>query len=100
MLSVLAQGLYLSLIQFYSERSQLSSLHILQLNSYNTLWPYALLSTLLEHPAKLVTLDCWTGNNPLPTNLGLQCLLHLNQFNNCTDLLNDCNILLGCPEKM
>jgi len=47
-LCVLAQSSYLTLVQLHSETRHLSSLHVLQLNSYNTLWLYLPLCLFFE----------------------------------------------------
>ncbi|XP_050730848.1 uncharacterized protein LOC127005789 isoform X2 [Eriocheir sinensis] len=52
-LSVLAQGLYLTLVQQCAE-NQLSTLEILQLNSYNTLAPFIVMSVLVGEPEDIV----------------------------------------------
>lgn len=52
-LSVLAQGLYLTLVQ-QSAENQLSTLEILQLNSYNTLGPFIVMSVLVGEPEDIV----------------------------------------------
>ncbi|KAK8402799.1 hypothetical protein O3P69_000845 [Scylla paramamosain] len=52
-LSVLAQGLYLTLVQQCAE-SQRSTWEILQLNSYNTLAPFIIMSVLVREPENIV----------------------------------------------
>ncbi|XP_071545782.1 uncharacterized protein [Panulirus ornatus] len=52
-LSVLAQGLYLTLVQQCAE-NKLSTLEILQLNSYNTLAPFIIVSVLMGEPQAIV----------------------------------------------
>ncbi|XP_047473733.1 UDP-galactose/UDP-glucose transporter 7-like isoform X1 [Penaeus chinensis] len=52
-LSVLAQGLYLTLVQQCAE-NKLSTLEILQLNSYNTLAPFIIVSVLMGEPEAIV----------------------------------------------
>lgn len=59
-MSVLAQGIYLTLVQKSSE-SHLSTLEILQLNSYNTLVPFILISVVVGEPAKIVDNKYITG---------------------------------------
>ncbi|XP_064078185.1 uncharacterized protein LOC135195711 isoform X1 [Macrobrachium nipponense] len=51
--SVLAQGLYLTLVQQCAE-NKLSTLEILQLNSYNTLAPFIIVSVLMGEPQNIV----------------------------------------------
>ncbi|KAK7063191.1 hypothetical protein SK128_025510 [Halocaridina rubra] len=51
--SVLAQGLYLTLVQQCAE-NKLSTLEILQLNSYNTLAPFIVVSVLMGEPEAIV----------------------------------------------
>lgn len=53
-LSVLAQGLYLTLVQ-QSAENHLSTWEILQLNSYNTLAPFIIMSVIVGEPDKIVT---------------------------------------------
>lgn len=52
-LSVLAQGLYLTLVQQCAE-SQRSTWEILQLNSYNTLAPFMIMSVVVGEPENIV----------------------------------------------
>ncbi|KAK3874770.1 hypothetical protein Pcinc_020332 [Petrolisthes cinctipes] len=52
-LSVIAQGLYLTLVQQCAE-NQLSTLEILQLNSYNTLAPFIIVSCILREPEAII----------------------------------------------
>ncbi|CAL4142840.1 unnamed protein product, partial [Meganyctiphanes norvegica] len=51
--SVLAQGLYLTLVQLSAE-NQHSTTEILQLNSYNTLGPFILMSIIMKEPENIV----------------------------------------------
>lgn len=51
--SVLAQGLYLTLVQQCAEKN-LSTIEILQLNSYNTLAPFIIVSVLMGEPEAIV----------------------------------------------
>ncbi|XP_076034843.1 uncharacterized protein LOC143021310 isoform X2 [Oratosquilla oratoria] len=51
--SVIAQGLYLTLVQQCAE-NQFSTLEILQLNSYNTLAPFIIMSIILREPERIV----------------------------------------------
>ncbi|XP_045605829.1 uncharacterized protein [Procambarus clarkii] len=51
--SVLAQGLYLTLVQQCAE-NKLATLEILQLNSYNTLAPFIIVSVLMGEPGAIV----------------------------------------------
>lgn len=60
-LSVLAQGLYLTLVQ-QSAENQLSTLEILQLNSYNTLGPFIVMSVLVGEPEDIVKSKYIGGN--------------------------------------
>lgn len=60
-LSVLAQGLYLTLVQ-QSAENQLSTLEILQLNSYNTLAPFIVMSVLVGEPEGIVKSKYIRGN--------------------------------------
>lgn len=59
-LSVLAQGLYLTLVQQCAE-NKLSTLEILQLNSYNTLAPFIIVSVLMGEPEAIVKSQYLTG---------------------------------------
>lgn len=59
-LSVLAQGLYLTLVQ-QSAENHLSTWEILQLNSYNTLAPFIIMSVIVGEPDKIVTSKYITG---------------------------------------
>lgn len=59
-LSVLAQGLYLTLVQQCAE-NKLSTLEILQLNSYNTLAPFIIVSVLMGEPEAIVRSQYLTG---------------------------------------
>lgn len=59
-LSVLAQGLYLTLVQQCAE-NKLSTLEILQLNSYNTLAPFIIVSVLMGEPEAIVRSRYLTG---------------------------------------
>ncbi|KAF2359193.1 hypothetical protein FHG87_010052 [Trinorchestia longiramus] len=59
-LSVMAQGLYQSLVQYHSEKAKMSSTHILQLNSYNTVGPTLLLSFVIGEPLKALQTPYWT----------------------------------------
>lgn len=52
-LSVIVQGLYLTLVQQCAE-NQLSTLEILQLNSYNTLGPFIVASCVLREPEAIM----------------------------------------------
>ncbi|KAG0713693.1 UDP-galactose/UDP-glucose transporter 7 [Chionoecetes opilio] len=56
-LSVLAQGLYLTLVQQCAE-NHCSTLEILQLNSYNTLAPFIIMSLLVGEPEDIVKSSC------------------------------------------
>ncbi|MPC14576.1 Solute carrier family 35 member D3 [Portunus trituberculatus] len=52
-LSVLAQGLYLTLVQQCAENKR-STWEILQLNSYNTLAPFIIMSVLVGEPENII----------------------------------------------
>lgn len=60
-LSVLAQGLYLTLVQQCAENKR-STWEILQLNSYNTLAPFIIMSVLVGEPENIVKSKYIAGN--------------------------------------
>ncbi|XP_018020799.1 UDP-galactose/UDP-glucose transporter 7, partial [Hyalella azteca] len=59
MMSVLAQGLYQSLVQYHAEQQKMSSSRILQLNSYNTLWPMVFFSVVVGEPRQALNSPHW-----------------------------------------
>ncbi|KAA0185914.1 hypothetical protein HAZT_HAZT007081 [Hyalella azteca] len=61
MMSVLAQGLYQSLVQYHAEQQKMSSSRILQLNSYNTLWPMVFFSVVVGEPRQALNSPHWRG---------------------------------------